>query len=86
MKKNVVSLRKIKFIPFKWSQYRYQSKKKFKSLFPGPMVVSGQSHNKVYLMSKFNWKVNETMLRTIADSSVYKIHRLGNSLLNGKGK
>lgn len=49
-------------------------------------MVSGQSHNKVYLMSKFNWKVNETMLRTIADSSVYKIHRLGNSLLNGKGK
>lgn len=55
-------------------------------MFPGPMVVSGQSHNKVYLMSKFNWKVNETMLRDIADSSVYEIHRLSNSLLHGKGK
>ena len=49
------------------------------------MVVSGPSYNKVYLMSKFNWKVNETILRDVADSSVYEIHRVGNDLLNGKG-
>ena len=35
-------------------------------------MVSGQSHNMVYLMSKFNWRVNEMMLRDFADSSLYK--------------
>lgn len=63
---------KMKFSCFNWNKYRYLSNQNLKHLFPGPVVFLGQRHNRVYFMSKCNWRVNENMGKDFADFSVYR--------------
>lgn len=77
---------KMKFSCFNWNQCRYLSNQNLKHSFPGPVVFLGQRHNRVYFMSKCNWRVNENMGKDFADFSVYRNTQRRKQPFNGGGK